>query len=227
MDAWRQYLYRIVVTLLTEARATAAAARMRRNTLTYNDLLFKSATLLRERADVRSALQSKHRWLFVDEFQDTDPVQAEIVFLLAAAPPTGADASAGSAAGVAGHAPLDWRSVALRPGALFVVGDPKQSIYRFRRADIEIYNLVRARIAESANGAVIPLTTNFRSIPPRCATGPTACSRRSSRQRQRRTRRSMRRCEPAPGERVGTVRHEADSGRSKGGQPSASPASAH
>ena len=82
MDAWRQYLYRIVVTLLTEARATAAAARMRRNTLTYNDLLFKSATLLRERADVRSALQSKHRWLFVDEFQDTDPVQAEIMFLL-------------------------------------------------------------------------------------------------------------------------------------------------
>ena len=87
MDAWRQYLYRIVVTLLTEARATAAAARMRRNTLTYNDLLFKSAKLLRERADVRTALQSKHRWLFVDEFQDTDPVQAEIVFLLAAEEP--------------------------------------------------------------------------------------------------------------------------------------------
>ncbi len=144
MDAWRQYLYRIVVTLLTEARATAAAARMRRNTLTYNDLLFKSAKLLRERADVRKALQAKHRWLFVDEFQDTDPVQAEIVFLLAAEEPEASAVSRKT------HAPLDWRSVALRPGALFVVGDPKQSIYRFRRADIEIYNLVRTRIAESA-----------------------------------------------------------------------------
>ena len=60
MDAWRQYLYRVVVTLLTEARATAAAARMRQNTLNYNDLLFKSAKLLRERADVRQALQAKY-----------------------------------------------------------------------------------------------------------------------------------------------------------------------
>ncbi|MEO8260852.1 MAG: UvrD-helicase domain-containing protein [Acidobacteriota bacterium] len=209
MDAWRQYLYRIVVTLLTEARATAAAARMRRNTLTYSDLLFKSAKLLRERADVRTALQLKHRWLFVDEFQDTDPVQAEIVFLLAAEEPKASFFSGRKGA------PLDWRSVTLRPGALFVVGDPKQSIYRFRRADIEIYNLVRARIAESAHGDVIPLTTNFRSTAALCdwanrvfeSQFPSAPTPHSP---------QYARLEPAPGERVGTVRHEADPKNLKG-----------
>jgi ATP-dependent helicase/nuclease subunit A len=189
MEAWRQYLYRVVVTLLTEARATAAAARMRQNTLNYNDLLFKSAKLLRERPDVRQALQTKFRWLFVDEFQDTDPVQAEIVFLLAAEEDQRenhvASAFRRKDAAVAAHSTTenaitpkrtasrqsrvaDWRTVSLRPGALFVVGDPKQSIYRFRRADIEIYNLVRARIADSVNGAVVPLTTNFRSTGALC-----------------------------------------------------------
>ena len=218
MDAWRQYLYRIVVTLLTEARATASAARMRRNTLNYNDLLFKSAKLLRERPDVRRALQAKHRWLFVDEFQDTDPVQAEIVFLLplrnqssAAGAKRSTAASRTGRGGAAADtvALTDWRRVTLRAGALFVVGDPKQSIYRFRRADIEIYNLVRARIAESANGAVVPLTTNFRSVPALCdwANGvfksqfPSAATPESPQYAP---------FEAAPGERVGTVRHDPD-----------------
>ena len=52
---------------------------------------------------------------------------------------------------------------------LFVVGDPKQSIYRFRRADIDIYNIVRARFGEPRVGAVLPLTLNFRSGTNLCA----------------------------------------------------------
>ena len=56
----------------------------------------------------------------------------------------------------------------LRPGALFVVGDPKQSIYRFRRADIDIYNIVRERFSDPAVGRVLPLTMNFRSVPALC-----------------------------------------------------------
>ena len=63
---------------------------------------------------------------------------------------------------------VDWRTLPLRPGALFVVGDPKQSIYRFRRADIDIYNLVRERFSDPAIGRVLPLTMNFRSVPPLC-----------------------------------------------------------
>jgi ATP-dependent helicase/nuclease subunit A len=150
---WRQYVYRLAVSVLVRARSHAAAERRRSNSLNYGDLLILTARVLRENAGVRRAMQQKYRHLFVDEFQDTDPVQAEIVFLLAAD-----EHSKGA----------DWRRVALRPGALFVVGDPKQSIYRFRRADIEIYNLVRARISEPAMGRVVTLTRNFRSVSALC-----------------------------------------------------------
>ena len=152
---WRQYVYRLAVTLLTRARDVAAAERRRLNSLNYGDLLNLSARVLGENLQVRRALQQKYRHLFVDEFQDTDPVQAEIVFLLAAE---------GSSQATDG----DWRELRLRPGALFVVGDPKQSIYRFRRADIGIYNIVRARFSDPASGRVLPLTMNFRSGSPLC-----------------------------------------------------------
>src|SRR5690606_8434998 len=85
--------------------------------------------------------------LLIDEFQDTDPVQAEMMFLLTGENDTN-------------H---DWRHTVPRAGSLFVVGDPKQSIYRFRRADISIYNFVKKRIAQSG-GAVLQLTQNFRSV---------------------------------------------------------------
>ena len=160
LRAWRQYLYRLGVTLLTHARRYAAAERRRRNTLNYGDLLHMAARVLRRNAHVRLALQQKYRWLFVDEFQDTDPVQAEIIFLLTA------DERAPTAEPSVREA--DWRMLSLRPGALFVVGDPKQSIYRFRRADIDIYNQVRARLQDPRNGEVLSLTTNFRSVPALC-----------------------------------------------------------
>jgi len=136
LTQWRQYVYRLTVTLLTRARLAAQQERLRRNALSFNDLLLITARVLREKPDVRHSLQQKYRWLFVDEFQDTDPVQAEIMFWLS---PT-----------------------------LFVVGDPKQSIYRFRRADIDIYNEVRARIGGPAGDGIVKLTTNFRSVPGLC-----------------------------------------------------------
>src|SRR5207249_7534384 len=86
--------------------------------------------------------------IFVDEFQDTDPLQCEIVFFLAE---KGTDAS-------------DWRGVRLRPESLTVVGDPKQSIYRFRRADIEMYDAAHAAL-RSGGALVVSLVTNFRSRP--------------------------------------------------------------
>ncbi len=179
LTAWRQYVYRLSVTLLTRARDYANAERRRRNSLNYGDLLNLTAKVLRENAQVRLALQRKYRHLFVDEFQDTDPVQAEIVFLLAAQEVPSKSVASGSFNRVASAKHLvasafrrkeaaDWRTVPLRPGALFVVGDPKQSIYRFRRADIEIYNTVRDRFSDPAIGRVVPLTTNFRSAPELC-----------------------------------------------------------
>ena len=79
LSQWRQYVYRLSVTLLTRARDHAPTERRRRNSLNYGDLLNLTAKVLRENAQVRRALQQKYRHLFVDEFQDTDPVQAEIV----------------------------------------------------------------------------------------------------------------------------------------------------
>ena len=151
LDAWYRHVYRIAMTLLLEGRAHAAELRRRAVTLNYGDLLQYAAALLRDNLEVRTALQRKYRWLFVDEFQDTDPIQAEVILLLAAAP----------------GAERDWMRVPLRPGALFVVGDPKQSIYRFRRADIDIYQRVRERI-EATGGRVAILTTCFRSVPALC-----------------------------------------------------------
>src|SRR5207247_9971434 len=80
---WRQYVYRLAIGLLTRARASAASERRRLNSLNYGDLLHLTARVLRENEPVRRALQQKLRHLLVDEFQDTDPVQADIVFWLA------------------------------------------------------------------------------------------------------------------------------------------------
>jgi ATP-dependent helicase/nuclease subunit A len=89
LAAWRQHVYRLSVSLLTQARKHAADERRRLNVLNYGDLLILTARVLRENAAVRHALQQKYRFLFVDEFQDTDPIQAEIVLLLAAEEPVG------------------------------------------------------------------------------------------------------------------------------------------
>lgn len=123
----------------------AAAERVASGTLEFHDLLVASRDLLRRDADARAALQEQYQRLLLDEFQDTDPIQIEIAVRIAA----GAD----------GDAP-DWRDVALPPGSLFVVGDPKQSIYRFRRASIATY-----LEAGECIGARLALTTNFRSVP--------------------------------------------------------------
>ena len=159
LTRWRQYVYRLAVKLLCRARDSASAERRRLNSLNYSDLLNLTARVLRENTSVRQALQRKFRHLLIDEFQDTDPVQAEILFWLAEDNGISPEVSNDD----------DWRNVQLRPGALFVVGDPKQSIYRFRRADIDIYNIVRRRFSDPAVGQVLPLTLNFRSSSQLCA----------------------------------------------------------
>jgi ATP-dependent helicase/nuclease subunit A len=156
-SAWYLYVYRLAITLLLGGRRHAEESRRRALTLNYGDLLQCAAILLRDNTAVREALQRKYRWLFVDEFQDTDPIQAEVIFLLAAEP----------------SPERAWARVALRPGALFIVGDPKQSIYRFRRADIDTYLAVGRRIEETG-GQIVSLTTSFRSVPALCNWANTA-----------------------------------------------------
>ncbi len=123
--------------------------RLRRGgALDFHGLLARARDLVRDRPDVRRDFQQRYRTILVDEFQDTDPLQVEIAFFLAEDPASPPAAT--------------WEAVRLAPGRLFVVGDPKQSIYRFRRADIETYERARERIA--AQGDVLMLTTNFRSV---------------------------------------------------------------
>ena len=85
LDSWRQHVYGVVMPVLAQAREFYAADRRRLNVVNYVDLLSVAARLLRENPDVRRALQAKYQWLFIDEFQDTDPIQAEVFLLLAGA----------------------------------------------------------------------------------------------------------------------------------------------
>ncbi|HSE94030.1 MAG TPA: UvrD-helicase domain-containing protein, partial [Methylomirabilota bacterium] len=116
--------------------------------LDFVDLLLRARDLVRDHGGVRADLQRRLTHIFVDEFQDTDPLQAEIVLLLAASDP-----------GVS-----RWQDIAPAPGKLFLVGDPKQSIYRFRRADVATYQAVKELLVASG-AACVYLTTSFRAIP--------------------------------------------------------------
>lgn len=124
----------------------AAHDRQRNGQLEFHDLLVLSRNLLRSNPEVRAALQQRYSRLLLDEFQDTDPIQIEIATRIAG--------------GAAADQP-DWRDIDVPPGSLFVVGDPKQSIYRFRRADIGMY--LRA---QQAIGGDVRLSTNFRTAEP-------------------------------------------------------------
>lgn len=101
--------------------------------LDFDDLLYTARSLLAEHEDVRQALAKRYRFVLVDEFQDTDPLQIEILWLLCTD-------NYGSADG-------KLLARALRPGAIFLVGDPKQAIYRFRGADVNAYLDARKAIA--------------------------------------------------------------------------------
>jgi len=133
---------------LRESIAEYEAVKQREGKLDFFDLLGRARDLLRDNSVVRRELQERFTHIFVDEFQDTEPLQAEVLMLLAAAD-----------LGVS-----DWRHVRVAPGKLFIVGDPKQAIYRFRRADVGLYYEIRDRLVEA--GAVeVHLTTSFRSVP--------------------------------------------------------------
>ena len=124
-------------------------AYLRRGLVSFDGLLALCRDLLRDHPDVRERTKERFRMVLVDEFQDTDPLQHEIVLLLAERPD--------GAAREAYLAELD-------PGRLFVVGDAKQSIYRFRGADYGAYRLAIRRIVETG-GEILHLVGNFRSVP--------------------------------------------------------------
>jgi ATP-dependent helicase/nuclease subunit A len=132
------------------ARFTLDAAAQRRagGRLEFHDLLVMARDLLRgpQGVGVRERLRRRYQRLLLDEFQDTDPIQIDLAVLIAAT-----------------QSPVDadWSKIEVEPGRLFFVGDPKQSIYRFRRADIALFLRARDRF-----GPALQLRTNFRTTPP-------------------------------------------------------------
>jgi CRISPR-associated exonuclease Cas4 len=115
--------------------------------LDFDDLLHMTRDVLRRDTLVRAAAGKRFSRLLVDEFQDTDPIQAEIIFMLAGS----------------GDLRARWAEQPLQPGRLFMVGDPKQAIYRFRGADIATYRLARDAVMRQFPGNVIQVASNFRS----------------------------------------------------------------
>ena len=133
--------------LLREFTLDSVRQRQRDGELEFHDLLVLARRLVATDAGVRAQLHQRYTHLLLDEFQDTDPIQLELAVRITAEP---VDQAA------------DWRVLRPLPGRLTVVGDPKQSIYRFRRADIAQFLQAREQIgAERAT-----LSANFRSAPP-------------------------------------------------------------
>ncbi len=121
-----------------------------RGLLDFDDQVGMARDLLIGNRAVRREFQQRYAALLVDEFQDTDPIQWEIVLLLSSA---NLDES-------------DPNRLQPEPGRLFIVGDPKQSIYRFRRADIETYlGIVDPPKMQGLGLEKIQLTKNYRSVP--------------------------------------------------------------
>ncbi len=117
--------------------------------LSYFDYLIYLRNMLRADAEKDGLLirhiSKRHSYYLIDEFQDTNPLQSEIFFYLSAEKPV-----------------PDWSKCVPRKGSLFIVGDPKQSIYRFRSADVSSFIRVRS-IFENGAGKVLRLSRNFRS----------------------------------------------------------------
>jgi ATP-dependent helicase/nuclease subunit A len=128
----------------------AARARSEDGGLEFHDLLVLARRVLRRNANVRASLHDRYQHILLDEFQDTDPIQIEVASLIASTP---ADAQ-----------PEAWQEHPVPSGRLFFVGDPKQSIYRFRRADIKLF--LAARDAFGGAAGPVSLSTNFRTVAP-------------------------------------------------------------
>ena len=142
-----------VLELLQRFTLDYAAERRAAGEVEFLDMLVLARDLLRDNLPARDHFRERYTHLLIDEMQDTDPLQAEIAMFLAEETSDRVDTN---------DRPSHWRNVRPARGKLFIVGDPKQSIYRFRRADIQQVEQMRAAVG----GDNVLLQQNFRSLPP-------------------------------------------------------------
>ena len=127
-----------------------AEERRRQGRVHFHDMLVFARNLLVNDLEVRDHFRARFSHLLIDESQDTDPIQAEIAMCLAESVQPGA------------FRHKDWERMTPVEGKLFVVGDPKQAIYRFRRADVRQMQNLRVVMG----GDTVQLVQNFRSHRP-------------------------------------------------------------
>ena len=155
LDRAAQAALEVLVARLAAFTLDAAEQRRAGGRLEFHDLLVRARLLLRHDTRgpvVRTALRERYQRLLIDEFQDTDPIQVELAALLGCG-----DSDASGAR---------WAELEPDPGRLFFVGDPKQSIYRFRGADIATFLEARDWTDRQEQGRIEGLATNFRSVEP-------------------------------------------------------------
>lgn len=159
-EAWEVLLQnvasRVLAELIVELQPVLQQFRDHKRAaalLDFDDLIFAARDLLRDHDDVRRALANRYPHVLVDEFQDTDPLQSEIFWRLCGDAPAGVPSE-------------NWADFQIRPGALFLVGDPKQAIYRFRGADVLAYVRARSAFLAQDGDSVLSISTNFRSCAP-------------------------------------------------------------
>jgi len=136
-SACQQSLREQLARVLERLEALHAEAKGGGAALDFSDLERRALALVEERADVCDAVRGRHVEVLVDEFQDTSPVQARLLERVS------------------------------RPDALFVVGDPKQSIYGFRGADVDVFldRLERTEARAPDGGRVVRLDESYRARP--------------------------------------------------------------
>jgi ATP-dependent exoDNAse (exonuclease V) beta subunit len=145
----QNYRYSISMEFFEECEPVIEAAMKERGFMTFFDCLYYLRNMLKEDAATGGKLiryiYGRHSYFLIDEFQDTNPMQAEVFFYLTSENPA-----------------EKWTECSPCQGSLFIVGDPKQSIYRFRSADVSSFLHVK-QLFKTNGGAILSLSRNFRS----------------------------------------------------------------
>ena len=146
--------YSLSMEFLESCMPVLESAMREKGHMTYFDYLYYLRNMLRRDAEGDGKLiryiYDRHSYYLIDEFQDTNPMQAEVFFYLSSE-----------------HPVSQWSACVPRPGSLFIVGDPKQSIYRFRSADVTSFLKVKG-LFEKNGGSILLLSRNFRSTSTLC-----------------------------------------------------------
>ena len=131
------------MTFLIRSIPVMEQALREKGSLTFFDYLYYLRNMLKRDAEADGKLiryiYDRHSYFLIDEFQDTNPMQAEVFFYLTSE-----------------HPVPQWSACHPRPGSLFIVGDPKQSIYRFRSADVTSFLKVKKLFEENGERRIDP-----------------------------------------------------------------------